>query len=127
MKVSFEGAPVVNRKGAQGQYEVPAYWSWALFLVQRAHEHLLHKSPLLDASRRAVDFEPPPVPEDGAIHSLYVDNVLVEGHEPGEVQRVREASAAPAGKSTYVHDKYPGAYKKGFSKCSNTLTVPPVR
>ena len=62
---------------------VPMGWCWALYLVQTAHAAILKSE--LDSERCAVDFVPPPRPEDGALYSLYVDNLLVEGHSPEEV------------------------------------------
>eukprot|EP00974_Lingulodinium_polyedra_P095491 9253624-Lingulodinium_polyedra.AAC.1 len=72
----------------------PMGWSWALFLVQRAHEAILDRAKELDPSRRAVDFRPPPDPAEGPIHSLYVDNVLVEGHDADAVTAARQAASA---------------------------------
>ena len=67
--------------------------SWALLQVQAAHQHILDSSGLVDGERRAVDFKPTPRPTDGALYSLYVDNVIVAGHDAEEVTKVRRAAS----------------------------------
>ncbi|NCF89963.1 MAG: hypothetical protein GWQ05_03245, partial [Verrucomicrobiaceae bacterium] len=67
---------------------VPMGWKWALFIVQRVHEHVLEQDPAFEESRRACDFRPPPSVHERAFYSLYVDNVLVEGHDAEEVGRM---------------------------------------
>eukprot|EP00959_Pyramimonas_sp_CCMP1952_P317186 6638679-Pyramimonas_sp.AAC.1 len=71
---------------------VPMGWKWALYIVQRIHEHVLDGVPELGPRRRAIDFRPPPLPEEGALHTVYVDNVLIEGHDRGEVTRLRRVA-----------------------------------
>eukprot|EP00959_Pyramimonas_sp_CCMP1952_P316644 6627654-Pyramimonas_sp.AAC.1 len=63
---------------------VPMGWKWALYIVQRIHEHVLDGVPGLGPRRRAIDFRPPPLPGEGALHAVYVDNVLIEGHDRDE-------------------------------------------
>ncbi|CAK0894060.1 unnamed protein product, partial [Prorocentrum cordatum] len=85
---------------------VPMGWKWALFMVQRIHEHVLDGVPELGPRRRAVDFRPPPRVEDGAVHTVYVDNVLIEGFDKAEVTRLREAACAALQQAGYAtHDE----------------------
>eukprot|EP00959_Pyramimonas_sp_CCMP1952_P259455 5424628-Pyramimonas_sp.AAC.1 len=75
-------------------------------MVQRIHEHVLDGVPELGPRRRAVDFRPPPRVEDGAVHTVYVDNVLIEGFDQAEVTRLREAACAALQQAGYAtHDE----------------------
>ena len=104
---SVDGQPVEPNRTIYPQLAVvPMGWSWALALVQAAHENLLDESVLLSRSRRAVDFAPPPKPRDGVVHSLYVDNVICEGHDPQEVTAARVAASEILEKAGLtVHDE----------------------
>ncbi|CAK0875218.1 unnamed protein product, partial [Prorocentrum cordatum] len=85
---------------------VPMGWKWALFMVQRIHEHVLDGVPELGPRRRAVDFRPPPRVEDGAVHTVYVDSVLIEGFDQAEATRLREAACAALQQAGYAtHDE----------------------
>ena len=64
-----------------------------LYIAQRIHEHVLEQGPGFHACRRAVDFRPPPSVQHGAIYSLGVDNVLIEGHDAEEVGRLGRKAA----------------------------------
>ena len=57
---SFEGMAVVAETSYFPQLSVaPMGWSWAPFLVQTAHAHILARDAALDDRRVAVDFRPP--------------------------------------------------------------------
>ena len=85
---------------------VPMGWTWALSLVQAAHEQILDATELFRPGRRAVDFRPPPSPSDGVLHSLYVDNIIVAGESMQEVTAARRAaSAALVAAGLPVHDE----------------------
>eukprot|EP00971_Amphidinium_carterae_P342134 6481329-Amphidinium_carterae.1 len=66
-------------------------WSWGVYLIQTAHEHLLQTGSDLFQGNRASDFVPAPDPRNHKIiYSVYVDNVLVEGLVKADVQRALE-------------------------------------
>ena len=85
---SVDGQVVHSRQRVFPQLAVvPQGWTWGLALVQACHEHLLDHSVLTGRSRRMVDFCPPPCPKAGPCHSMYVDNLLVDGAGPRQCER----------------------------------------
>ncbi|CAK0855451.1 unnamed protein product, partial [Prorocentrum cordatum] len=85
---------------------VPMGWKWALCIVQRIHEHVLDGVPELGPRRRAIDFRPPPLPEEGALRAVYVGNVLIEGRDRDEVTRLRRVAREALQAAGYAtHDE----------------------
>ena len=102
-----DGRPVHPRQKLYPQLAVvPQGWKWGLALVQAAHEQLLDSSSFLDGSRRAVDFMPPPNPKLGPFHSIYVDNLLVEGCDKKSVnEHLEYGIKALEGAGLPLHEK----------------------
>ena len=77
-----------------------------MHLVQKKHEFILKSWPALRGVPLAVDFCPPPRPEDGTFITLYVDNVVVVGADGVTVTYIRkEAAAALASAGLPMHDE----------------------
>jgi hypothetical protein len=67
----------------------PMGWSWAVALVQQAHLNVLARAGVLGESREANDVCALPLLSEGPVHSLYIDNLNVMGHDPVVVNRLR--------------------------------------
>ena len=85
---------------------VPQGWNWGLALVQAAHEALLDAGTLTTRDRRAVDHRPPPSIARTPMHSLYVDNLLVEGADHDAVNcHLADGAAALRRAGLHLHEE----------------------
>ena len=101
----FQGHEVDADAGFFPQVAVaPMGWSWAMALVQKAHENLMAKAGFLD-SERGEDFKPFPAMSQGPVFTVYVDNIIVVGLDADKVQQVKErAKVAFAEANIDVHE-----------------------
>jgi hypothetical protein len=74
---------------------VPMGWSWAVWLVQRKHEHIVGGVAEAFGASLVSDFSPPPVMSgDTLLMSMYIDNLLVQGANAERVTACRRAGSA---------------------------------
>ena len=66
---------------------LPMGWSWSLWFAQVSHEEVGRRVGQHDGTAIQDRSVPRPLSLGGALHAKYVDNFLVCGHSPGEVQR----------------------------------------
>jgi hypothetical protein len=84
---------------------VPMGWSWAVWLVQRKHEHIVGGVAEAFGATLVSDCSPPPVMSgDTLLMSMYIDNLLVQGAnaEKGNGLPQGRVCGSTRGRSSYA-------------------------